>query len=256
MNPEVSIWLQMIVRWVHVVAGVTWIGLLYFFNWVNAPFAKTLGDEKRTIVPELMPRALFWFRWGAAWTWISGAILLGLVYYMGGNLFADPGMGSMGTAIVLLVVALFAAFFYDVIMRVVKNVVVANTLALLLLACMVALLKYVGGFSGRAIYIHVGAMFGTAMAMNVWMRIWPAQRKIIPAIKEGIAPDAALGAMAALRSRHNTFMSVPLIFLMISNHYPNVYGSRYAELFLAIVIAVGFIATKMLYGKAAKVPAM
>jgi len=256
MSPEVNTWLQLIIRWAHVVAGVTWIGHLYFFNWVNGPFAKTLGDEKKKIIPELAPRALFWFRWGAAWTWITGVLLLGLVYYMGGVLFENPGAGNMALAGGLLVAVFFAAFLYDVIMRVVPNVIAANTLSLVLLCGMYALLKFVGGYGGRALYIHVGVMFGTAMAMNVWMRIWPAQKKIIPAIKEGTAPDAALAAMATLRSRHNTFMSVPLIFLMVSNHYPTIYGSGNAEIYLAIIIAVGFIMTKMLYGKAAKIPAM
>ena len=256
MNPEVNTWLQVIFRWAHVIAGVAWIGHLWFFNWVNGPFAKTLGEEKKTVIPQLMPRALFWFRWGAAWTWITGLMLLGLVYYMGGALFDDPATGNMGMAAGLLVASLVAAGIYDVIMSSIKNVVAANTVSLVLLAVMYYVMKEVGGFGGRALYIHVGAMFGTAMAMNVWMRIWPAQKKIIPAIKEGVAPDGKLAAMATLRSRHNTFMSMPLLFLMVSNHYPTIYGSPNAHYYLAGIIAVGFLATRMLYNKAAKVEGM
>ena len=256
MNPEVNTWMQLIFRWAHVIAGVIWIGHLYFFNWVNGPFAKTLGDEKRKIIPELLPRALFWFRWGAAWTWITGMLLVGLIYYHGRVVFDDPTTGSMGLGLGLLVASLVAAFVYDVIQRFVSNLIVANTLSLVLLAAMYALLKHVGGYGGRSLYIHVGLMFGTAMALNVWMRIWPAQKKIIPAIKEGVAPDAALAAMATLRSRHNTYMSVPLLFLMVSNHYPTIYGSSLAEVFLIGFIAVGFIATRMFYGKAGNVQGM
>ncbi|MEK7283260.1 MAG: urate hydroxylase PuuD, partial [Acidobacteriota bacterium] len=87
MDPNVNAWLEMLFRWIHVVAGIAWIGHLYFFNFVNAQVARTYdGDSKRKVVPELMPRALYWFRWGAAWTWISGILLAGLIYYMTPNL--------------------------------------------------------------------------------------------------------------------------------------------------------------------------
>ena len=119
-----------------------------------------------------------------------------------------------------------------------------------------ALLEFVGHFSGRALYIHTGAIFGTMMALNVWMVIWPYQKRIITATKAGTAPDAKEVAIAGLRSRHNTYMSVPLIFTMISNHYPTVYGMEawQRDLILAIIIAVGFVAVRLIYGKAPKVP--
>jgi uncharacterized membrane protein len=91
MDGNITNWLNLIFRWIHVVAGIAWIGHLYFFNWVNAHFAKTLtAENKKAVVPELMPRALYWFRWGAAWTWITGLLLLALVYYGQGALFQDP----------------------------------------------------------------------------------------------------------------------------------------------------------------------
>ena len=104
-------------------------------------------------------------------------------------------------------------------------------------------------FSGRAAYIHVGAMFGTLMAGNVWMRIWPAQRRIIAATKEGNAPDANDGAIAKLRSKHNTYMSVPLIFMMVSNHFPGAYGHPMNWLLLGIFILVGWGMAKAMYNK-------
>jgi uncharacterized membrane protein len=110
---------------------------------------------------------------------------------------------------------------------------------------------------GRTAFIHVGSMLGTTMAMNVWMRIWPAQRKIIAAIKEGKAPDVDLVATAGLRSKHNTYMSVPLIFLMISNHYPTIFsfaptGREIGYAVLIVLIAIGWLVTKALYNKSAK----
>ncbi|HEY5610480.1 MAG TPA: urate hydroxylase PuuD [Thermoanaerobaculia bacterium] len=256
MNDQVNFWLQLAFRWIHVVAGVAWIGHLYFFNFVNAHFAKTLtADNKKLVVPELLPRALYWFRWGAAWTFITGVLLAGMVYYMGGALFEDPASGNGMVATLVLLAGLVGVYLYDVIMRSVKNVVVANTIVLVLLAIVYAAMAYVAKFNGRALYIHVGALLGTAMAFNVWMRIWPAQKKIITAIKEGAAPDADLVALAGLRSRHNTFMSVPLIFFMISNHYPTVtYGTELRDVWAAVILGVGFLATKWLYNKSAKVP--
>jgi uncharacterized membrane protein len=106
-------------------------------------------------------------------------------------------------------------------------------------------------FAPRAAYILLGGTFGTIMAANVWMRIWPAQRRIISAIKAGTAPDGALVARAGLRSKHNTYMSVPLIFTMISNHYPTVYGSSLSPFFLIALVALGWGITKMIYSKSA-----
>ncbi|HVT02116.1 MAG TPA: urate hydroxylase PuuD [Thermoanaerobaculia bacterium] len=253
MPDNVNVILQLLFRWIHVVAGITWIGHLYFFNWVNAHFAKTMdGPTKKMVVPELMPRALYWFRWGAAWTWITGVLLAGLVYYMGGALFEDQ-VGNPVLATGLLIGALVLVVVYDLVMKSVANILVANTIVLALFLGLLFALHQVGHFSGRALYIHAGAILGTVMAFNVWMRIWPNQKRIIAAIKEGTAPDAALVAMAGLRSRQNTFMSVPLVFFMISNHYATVYGSPYRFAYLVVILAVGFLATRLLYNKSAKV---
>ena len=257
MNPELNNWLQLIFRWAHVVAGITWIGLLYFFNWVNGPFqAKLDGPTKKIVNPELMPRALFWFRWGAAWTWITGFLLAGLVYYHSKIVFEDPNQGNPWLWLFIVVVLLAVGFvIYNAVMKAIANKVVGAAICLVIFAAVYLLLEYVGKFSGRALYIHMGAIFGTMMALNVWMVIWPYQQRIIKATKDGTAADPADVATAGLRSRHNTFMSVPLVFSMISNHYPTVYGQSpmVRDVTLAIVIAVGFIAVKLIYGKAPKV---
>lgn len=256
MDSNVNEWIQMVFRWIHVVAGIAWIGHLYFFNFVNAQVAKTYdADSKKKVIPEIMPRALYWFRWGAAYTWITGIVLLVLVYYMGGKASGllipvdstmSPGIGhatSLGVVVVGFLV-------YDILWKAMaKNETVAAAISFVLLAGAVFGMNQV--FSGRAVYIHVGVLFGTIMAANVWMRIWPAQRKIITAVKGGTAPDAALAGMAGLRSKHNTYMSVPLVFTMISNHYPALYGNDFGWAILLGIVLVGWGVTKLLYNKSA-----
>jgi uncharacterized membrane protein len=249
--------LQVVLRWAHVVAGIVWIGHLYFFNFVNGHVAKALdGPTKKLVVPELMPRALFWFRWGAAWTWVTGILLGGLVYYHTKIVFEDPLDPTNNPWLwlaIVLVILVVGFLIYNVVMKKVKNVLVANTIVLLLFAAVYLFLEYCGKFSGRSLYIHTGLIFGSIMALNVWMVIWPYQKKIIAAVKEGTAPDATLVAQATLRSRHNTFMSIPLVFTMISNHYPTMYGQTYRDICLLAVIVIGFAFCRWMYSKSAKV---
>ena len=248
-----SEWLNLIFRWVHVIAGVFWIGHLWFFNFVNAQVAKTYdADSKKKVVPELMPRALFWFRWGAAWTWITGVLLLGVVYYMGGALLDSNSALTPVTGMLIGLASLVVGFaIYDALWKspLAKNAQVGTVVSLALLAAMSWGLSRV--FSQRAVFIHLGAILGTIMAANVWMRIWPSQRKIIAATKAGQAPDAAIVAIAGLRSRHNTFMSIPLIFFMISNHYPSAFAMNYAWAVAIVWVAAGFGITMWLFKKSA-----
>jgi len=258
MNQDVNNIIQLILRWAHVVAGVMWIGHLYFFNFVNGPFqGKIDGPTKKVVNPELLPRALYWFRWGAAWTWFTGILLGGLIYYHGRLVFEDPLSGNPWLWLAIVLVILAVGFVvYNFIMKALANKVVAAAICLVLFAGVYELLDWCGHFSGRSLYIHAGLIFGTMMALNVWMVIWPKQKQIITALKAGtpLAPDSPEVKIAGLRSRHNTYMSVPLIFAMISNHYPTVYGSQYRDVYLAVVIIVGFAAVRWMYSKAAKVP--
>jgi len=246
-------WLNVAFRWIHVLAGITWIGHLYFFNFVNAQVAKTYdADSKKKVVPELMPRALYWFRWGAAWTWITGILLLGIVYYGGGALLEATSTMSVATGALIGLAILVVAFaVYDALWKspLGKQPMAGAVVSLLLLTAAAWWLSTI--FSGRAMFIHVGAILGTIMAANVWMRIWPSQRKIIAAIKAGTAPDPAIVAIAGLRSRHNTFMSIPLVFLMISNHYPTVYGCSLNWLCAMAFVVVGILIGMFLYKKSA-----
>ena len=243
-------------RWIHVLAGVLWIGLLYFFNWVNSAFAPTMdGDTKKKVVPELMPRALYWFRWGAAFTWITGVIMLVGVYYHGAYLLesgAKPSAMDWLPAFAFLFVGFIV---YDLLFKALaKQHSVAVVIWGIIALAFASYCLNVAGFSMRAAYIHVGALFGTSMAANVWMRIWPAQKRIITAIKNGEAPDAADAGLAGLRSKHNTYMSVPLLLLMVSVDQSAILSITQWYIVLPVILVVGWVLTYLIYGKAKTVP--
>jgi uncharacterized membrane protein len=251
--------LSVLSRFVHVLAGIVWLGMLYFFNFVNGPFAATLdADTKRKVVPELLPRALFFFRWGALWTWASGVILLGLVFHRGGILFeADAGWGA-GAGVMTLVVFL-APLAYDALQRSAlgKDARLFGAASFALIALVVVLMAKWSGFGWRAFNIHLGVLFGTVMAWNVWFRIWPAQQQVIGAVKRGTPPDPAWVSLAATRSRHNTYMSVPLLFTMINSHTGFFSGNawlpgRYSFVALLTMVLVGWHVVWQLYRRAAR----
>ena len=270
-NPTLSEWLNLILRWVHVFAGIMWVGTTYYFTWLDARLSEeekaaraTAGPaqiwmvhsggfyvvEKRK-VPDELSRKLHWFRWEAGTTWLSGFALLVLMFYIGGgsgllegNDNDISGRAAVGIGIGVLIAGWLV---YDLMMLspLGRNEKAFALIAYVLVVATTYCLTRI--FSGRAAYIHVGAIFGTIMAANVWMRILPAQRKMIDAIKAGSKPDETLAAQAKLRSKQNTFMAVPLVFLMISNHFPGVtYGERNSWAILAVLILLGWIAAKFI----------
>ena len=266
--------IQAVSRWLHIIAGVTWIGLLYFFNFINGHLAATYdADSKKKVVPELMPRALYWFRWGAAWTWFTGVVLLFLVFYYGGLMPADftssidevtgeKVKANMWIHISLLLTFVMV-FAYDLFYKssLGKNTRIATIISFIVIGAFIYFMSCCAGFGYRAYNIHIGAMFGTIMAFNVWFRIWPAQQRIITAIKNGEAPNADDVGLAGLRSKHNTYMSVPLIWTMINYHTSGA-GFNMISLFgyeingpvwLLIFVALGWHIVFQLYKKSAKV---
>jgi uncharacterized membrane protein len=259
-------WIEAMFRWLHVVAGVMWIGFLYFFNFVNAQLGPKLDAEtKKKVIPELMPRTLYFFRWGAAYTWVSGFMLLGLVYYMQkGNMVQSLDSGpSAGMVMgVSVTVMLFGFFIYDGLWKALASKPeVGAAVSFLLVAGLLAGFHYGLKMAPRGLFMHLGAVFGTFMAMNVWMRIWPSQRKIIAAIKNGEPPPADRVAIAGLRSKHNTYMSVPLIYSMVASHHggalhyqadPSTGNAGYGWTMLLFFIAVGWAVVFWLYKKSAK----
>jgi uncharacterized membrane protein len=244
--------LQALFRWIHIVAGIIWIGYLYFFNFVNAPFEGTLDAEaKKKVVPQLRPRALYWFRWGAAWTWITGFLLVLLVFYHGRLMFDADGTWN-ALSIAMVAITFLAFVVYDPIanMAFAKNN--KQMAGVGFVGVVLVVLGFVAaGFSYRAYSIHLGALFGTLMAANVWMRIWPAQQQIITAIRDGQAPPAEKVALAGQRSRHNVYMSVPLVWTMINSHTSVPFASSFVYLIAIVGAAWGVV--MWLYKKAGTV---
>ncbi|GBD26074.1 hypothetical protein HRbin30_01401 [bacterium HR30] len=241
-----------IFRWLHVLFGILWIGHLYFLNFVNASFEATLDAEaKKKVIPELRPRVLFWFRWGAAFTWVTGVLLLITNYYHGGFLF-DQGSGWSLGAVVMIALVFAAPFIYDALVKsFMKELQVAFIAGLVLSAILVVLFEHVGGFSVRGYAIHLGATFGTIMAFNVWFRIWPAQQQIIQAIKQGQPADPGLVALVGQRSRHNTYMSVPLLMMMVSQHAVG-WISFANPITITLVVFAGWMLVYHLYDRAGR----
>jgi len=267
-------WLEIshaIFKWLHIIAGIVWIGLLYFFNFINGHFAGTLDvDSKKKVVPELMPRALYWFRWGAAWTWFTGLILLSVIFYHTGLMPEDftGYTDELGQEVkanmwihISLLLTFIMVFAYDFLYKssLGKNTRLATIISFVVIGAFIYLMSCCAGLEYRAYNIHIGAMFGTIMAFNVWFRIWPAQQKIITAIKSGEAPDGNDLALAGLRSKHNTYMSVPLIWTMINAHTTKfsmikVFGYEInGQIWLLVFIALGWHLVFQLYKKSAKV---
>ena len=258
-------WLKLILRWTHVVAAITWIGQTYLFNWMETHLR---SDEKtrdnvsgslwmvhgggfywveKLKVPEEMPRRLHWFKWEAAITWLSGVVLLVLVYYLGGLLVEpeDNFMLAVAAGIGSLVLGWVV---YDLLMigPLGKKPVPVAIVFFILIAAVSYSLNLV--LSPRAAYIHMGAVFATIMAANVWLRILPAQTKMLAATARGEVPDPALRAVAPLRSRQNTYMSVPVVFIMISNHFPTIsYGHRYNWAVLSGLVLLGWLVSGRLF---------
>jgi len=256
--------LDLIVRWVHVIAGIMWIGNSLLFNWLDRNLEKVPGKgplhegeiwllhsggfyqvEKKQLAPSEMPRVLHWFKWQNFTTWASGISLLIVVYYMGGaSLLVDPSIKALHphAAIGIGLASVVGSWIvYDGIWRSpLRNVpAVAATLSLGALFAVAFGLTHV--LSGRGAFIHVGVILGTVMTGNVWMVIVPSQRELVAATEQGRDQDKAIGMRAKQRSIHNNYMTFPLLFIMVSNHFPSVYGARasWAALFVLMFASAG-----------------
>jgi uncharacterized membrane protein len=257
----VSEWGNLLFRWIHVIFGIMWIGDSLLFNWLDRHFAKPetappgIGGElwlvhsggfyqllKRQVSSAEFPKALHWFRWEAAGTWLTGICLLWIVYYQGGILL-DPTTSTLSEPVAMAIgvgVLIVGWAVYDSIWLL--RLPTAVTVGVLYLLTGGVAYQLGQWFTGRAAYIHVGAMFGTIMVANVWMRILPAQRHMIAMTKAGKPLDPALGARAKLRSLHNSYLTYPILFIMISNHYPSTYGSENGWLILMAFFTGGMTA--------------
>jgi uncharacterized membrane protein len=253
-------WLNLAFRWLHLVAGIAWIGSSFYFVWLDnhlkAPAAGEASGEvwsvhgggfyhkqKYQVAPAQMPQELHWFKWEAYFTWISGFSLLVLVYYVGAQSFLlDPAKAALspGAGIAIGLASLLVGWLvYDGLCR---SPVGSNNLALGLFwfACLLFAASLLDSlFSARAAYLHVGAIIGTVMVANVFIIIIPNQRKVVADLVAGRTPDPKLGAAAKQRSLHNNYMTLPVLFIMISQHYPLTYGAQRPWLVLALLGLTG-----------------
>lgn len=254
--------LELIVRWIHVIAGIMWIGNSLLFNWLDrvltkddtrheATFGKTwllhsgafYEVEKTLLPPGKMPRQLHWFMFQNLSTWGSGILLLVLLYYLGDAAYMiDPNVAdiSPATAVGISLGTLIGGWFvYDLLWRspLARNTPLAFAISLALLVGVSYGLTQV--LSGRAAFIQVGVLLGSLMTANVWFYIVPSQRALVAATKAGLPQDPALSAGAKTRSIHNNYMTYPVIFTMISNHYPSSYGSSLGWVILSVLMVSG-----------------
>lgn len=262
MHPHFLEWLNLVIRWLHVVAGIAWIGSSFYFMWLDSQIQRSPSSkkgvagelwmvhgggfyqvEKFQVAPEALPRTLHWFKWEAYFTWISGFFLLGIIYYLGAKVYLiDPKVAdltvsqSIGIGIGTLVVGWLLYDFLSLSPLGKKPFAFASVSFVLLVGVTFGLSQV---FSGRGAYIHVGSLLGTLMAGNVWRRIIPAQRELVAATKAKQSPDARLAKKAKQRSVHNNTMTLPVVFVMISSHFPTTYGHAFNWLILAGLFLVG-----------------
>jgi uncharacterized membrane protein len=254
-------WLNLAIRWLHVTAGIAWIGASFYFVWLdNHLTPPKTGDasgevwsvhgggfyhkQKYQVAPAQMPDDLRWFKWEAYWTWISGFSLLVLVYYVGAQSFLiDPAKARLGQgeAIGIGLASLAAGWLvYDQLCRSEPLARDNRLLGAVWFACLMGAafaLNHV--FQARAAYLHIGAILGSVMVGNVFFVIIPNQRKVVASLKAGQDPDPELGKAAKQRSLHNNYMTLPVLFIMISHHYPMTFGADRPWLVLALLGATG-----------------
>ncbi|MBA5688325.1 urate hydroxylase PuuD [Rugamonas apoptosis] len=261
-------WLNLIVRWLHVITGIAWIGASFYFVWLdNSIRPPAAGSElakkgvsgelwavhgggfynpqKYLVAPAELPKELHWFKWEAYSTWLSGIALLTIAYYFNAQaMMIDKQVADIGSwqAVGIGIGTLVAGWtVYDLLCRspLGQRELPFGIVVFVLIVAAAYGLTHV--LSGRAAYIHVGALIGTIMVGNVLMLIIPGQRKMVEAMQAGGLPDPRHGQKAKQRSVHNNYFTLPVLFIMISNHYAMTYRNDHAWLVLAFVMAAGVL---------------
>ena len=255
-------WLAFAVRWLHVVTAIAWIGSSFYFVALDLGLRKVPhlpvgahGEEwqvhgggfyhiqKYLVAPEHMPDHLTWFKWESYATWLSGAALLMIVYWVGGELFLiDPAKAdlTLWQGILISAVSLTIGWLvYDFLCK--SGLGERPTVLMLLLFVLLVAMGYGYNhiFTGRATMLHLGAFTATIMTANVFFIIMPNQRIVVKDLQEGRAPDPKYGKIAKLRSTHNNYLTLPVVFLMLSNHYPLAFASKYNWIIAALVFLMG-----------------
>jgi len=263
MDPYITEWLNLILRFAHLIVGIAWIGASFYFVWLDnhletPPKEKEdkgiKGDlwaihgggfyevAKYKLAPPAMPKYLHWFKWEAYTTWITGFLLLSLMFYVGAESYlidkrvADLSQWqAIGLGLGTIVVGVGC---YEILVRTqLKNhgLLLGSLLLIVGTALSYGLTQV---FSARGAYMHMGAIIGTIMAGNVFFGIIPSQRALVKAVEEGLAPDPKFGLNAKLRSTHNTYTTLPVLFIMISNHYPITFNHSANWLVLMVVVLI------------------
>ena len=260
-------WLNLIFRWLHVITGVAWIGASFYFVWLdnslqNPPqWKKDMGIKgdlwaihgggiyevaKYQLQPEKMPKTLHWFKWEAYATWITGMILLAIIYYLGADSYLiDKRIAHLSQlqAIAIGLGTIVGSWIiYELLCSssLAKNGRLISTLLIVFAVGVAYLLSQL--FSGRGAYIHYGAVIGTLMAGNVFRVIIPGQKALVAAILEGKQPEKKWAEKAKLHSTHNTYLTLPLLFIMVSSHYPMTYEHNFNWLILIAITAITALA--------------
>jgi uncharacterized membrane protein len=265
MNAATLEWLNILLRWAHVMAGIAWIGTSFFFIWLDASLRKRAGQdsdiageswmvhgggfylaEKYMVAPERLPEELHWFKYEAYFTWVSGFLLLVVVYYFGAEAFLidREKMPLDASRAILLSAGSLAAgwFIYDWMCRSSLGQRTGPLAIALFVEIALFTFFYHGVFSDRAAFLHVGALIGTMMSASVFFVIIPNQKKVVADLLAGRKPDPRLGQEARQRSLHNNYLTLPVIFFMVSNHYPIVFGHPWSPLIaLGVVLGGGLV---------------
>ena len=255
-------WLTLLLRWAHVITGIAWIGSSFYFIWLDAQLnvpprdpedASVGGDlwavhgggfyhaQKYTVAPPELPEPLHWFKWEAYFTWLTGFALFVIIYYVNADAYLiDTRVSNIapeaaiGTSILLLAAGWI---FYSGLCAVRLSNWLMTAVGVVVLTALTWLLS--GVYSGRGMFLQIGVMLGTLMAANVLFVIIPAQKELVAAKIRGDEPDAALGLRAKQRSVHNNYLTLPVVFVMISPHYSMTYAHEYNWLVLMAIFAAG-----------------
>lgn len=255
-------WLNLAFRWAHLVVGIGWIGTSFYFIALDLSLRKREGMregvygtawevhgggfyqvEKYLVAPSTLPPDLIWYRWEAYLTWVTGFALLILQYYWHANSYLiDPAVAAIlpSQAIVISVASLAAGWLiYNALCKspIGQNTALLGGIVFVLLCA--AAWGYSHVFSGRGALIHVGALIGTIMAFNVFMIIVPNQKKIVASLMAGEPPDPRLGQIGKQRSVHNNYLTLPVLILMVSNHYPFLAGQAHLWMVVGLIIVAG-----------------
>ncbi|MCK0167235.1 urate hydroxylase PuuD [Jannaschia sp. S6380] len=255
-------WLAFGVRWLHVITAIAWIGASFYFIALDLMLKPAQGmpkgaygeewevhgggfyhTTKYLVAPERLPEHLTWHKWQSYWTWLSGAALLAIVYWAGAELFLiDPAKADLATWQAIGISAAFIAIGwvgYDALCRSPLKSNATVVMLVLFAGIVVASWALNQIFTGRAALLHLGAMTATIMTGNVFFVIMPNQRIVVDDLKAGRTPDPKYGAIAKLRSTHNNYLTLPVLFLMLSNHYPLAFGTEYAWIIACLVFLTG-----------------